>query len=237
MQDKQEIRELVWNLLESSAVVRGRSVHDRIPAFHGAQEAAERIFELDVWKEARVIKCNPDQPQRPLRKRALEDGKILYMAVPRLRQEACFVELDPAAIGASPAQASTIAGAFRYGRPVKVEEMQHVDLVISGSVAVNWAGARVGKGGGFADLEYGLAMAAGILDPTTPVVTTVHELQLLDDELPSTPHDVPLDYLATPERLIRCSGESPKPLGIYWDDLNEKKISEIPVLQRLRESR
>ncbi len=227
----------MWNLLESSAVVRGKSVHDRIPAFHGAQEAAERIFELDVWKKARVIKSNPDQPQRPLRKKALEDGKILYMAVPRLRREECFVELDPAAIGASPAQASTISGAFRYGRPVKVEEMRQVDLVISGSVAVNRTGTRVGKGGGFADLEYGLARAAGILDSKTPVITTVHELQLLEEELPSTLHDVPLDYLATPDELVRCSGEAPKPLGIYWDDLDEKKISEIPVLRRLRESR
>lgn len=237
MQDKQAIREFMWNLLESSAVVRGKSVHDRIPAFHGAQEAAERIFELDVWKKARVIKSNPDQPQRPLRKKALEDGKILYMAVPRLRREECFVELDPAAIGASPAQASTISGAFRYGRPVKVEEMRQVDLVISGSVAVNRTGTRVGKGGGFADLEYGLARAAGILDSKTPVITTVHELQLLEEELPSTLHDVPLDYLATPDELVRCSGEAPKPLGIYWDDLDEKKISEIPVLRRLRESR
>lgn len=227
----------MWNLLESSAVVRGKSVHDKIPAFHGAQEAAERIFELDVWKKARVIKSNPDQPQRPLRKKALEDGKILYMAVPRLRREECYVELDPAAIGASPAQASTISGALRYGRPVKVEEMRQVDLVISGSVAVNRTGTRVGKGGGFADLEYGLARAAGILDPATPVLTTVHELQLLEEELPSTLHDVPLDYLATPDELVRCSGEAPKPLGIYWDDLDEKKISEIPVLRRLRESR
>ena len=62
--------------------------------------------------------------------------------------------------------------------------------MISGSVAVNRLGARVGKGGGFADLEYGLAIAAGIISPQTPVISTVHPIQVLEEKLPCTHHDV-----------------------------------------------
>ena len=47
-----------------------------------------------------------------------------------------------------------------------------------GSVAVGEDGARLGKGGGFADLEFALASAAGLIGPDTLCVTTVHEIQL-----------------------------------------------------------
>ena len=135
----------------------------------------------------------------------------------------------------TPAQASTISGAFRHGRAVFVAEMRPVDLVISGSVAVNRAGVRVGKGGGYADLEYGLATAAGIVTPDTPVLTTIHPMQLLAEDLPRTDHDVPLDYAVTPDEIIHCNGQLPHPRGIYWQDLEEKKIAAIPLLQKLRE--
>ena len=61
-------------------------------------------------------------------------------------------------------------------------------------------------------------------------------MQLLAEDLPRTDHDVPLDYAATPEETIQCSGNLPHPRGIYWQDLEEKKIAAIPLLQKLRES-
>jgi 5-formyltetrahydrofolate cyclo-ligase len=237
MRDKWAIRESVWTALEQAGVVRTKNVHDKIPHFKGDEEAARRVFDLEVWRQARVIKSNPDKAQRPLRQRALEEGKVVYMAVPRLRDERCFVELDPARLDTTPAKASTISGASRYGRPVYVEEMRPVDLVISGSVAVNREGVRIGKGGGFADLEYGLAVAAGIVSPDTPVISTVHSMQVLDEDLPITHHDVPLDYVVTPEETITCPRRVPHPQGIYWEDLDEKKIAEIPLLRKLREAR
>jgi len=82
---------------------------------------------------------------------------VLYMGVPRLRSERCIIELDPTMLTAPPANAETVKGAFTYGKLVHFEDMRQVDLVISDSVAVNRQGTRIGKGGGFADLEYGLA--------------------------------------------------------------------------------
>ena len=235
MRSKDEVREAVWSAMEEARAAHTRKLHDRIPHFRGCEEAAERVGELEAWQNAQVIKGNPDKAQRPLRQLALEQGKTLYMAVPRLRQEQCFVELDPSAIGTTPAEASTISGAFRWGRPVYVEEMRPVDLVISGSVAVNRMGTRVGKGGGFADLEYGLAIAAGVVSPDTPVVSTVHPMQVLDEELPYTRHDVFLDYVVTADEIIECGCDMPRPSGIYWDDLTRQKIRQIPLLKKLQE--
>ena len=235
MRSKDEVREAVWSAMEEARAAHTRKLHDRIPHFRGCEAAAERVGGLEAWQNAQVIKGNPDKAQRPLRQLALEQGKTLYMAVPRLRQEQCFVELDPSAIGTTPAEGSTISGAFRWGRPVYVEEMRPVDLVISGSVAVNRMGTRVGKGGGFADLEYGLAIAAGVVSPETPVVSTVHPMQVLDEELPYTRHDVFLDYVVTADEIIECGCDMPRPSGIYWDDLTPQKIRQIPLLKKLQE--
>ena len=237
MRDKWAIREEVWTALETARVVRGRSVHDKIPHFIGCDDAALQVNELPEWQAARAVKSNPDQAQRPLRQLALEQGKLLYMAVPRLKDERVFIELDPTRPEVDPKKASTISGAFRVGRPVYVSEMQPVDLVVSGSVAVNRQGVRIGKGGGFADLEYGLAAAAGILTPQTPVISTVHAMQVLEEDLPWTQHDVPLDIVITVDEVIRCdrgSVDLPRPQGIYWEDLDERKIRSIPLLVKLR---
>ena len=237
MRDKWAIREAMWTALETARVVRGKSVHDKIPNFIGSEQAAALASELPEWEAAHAIKSNPDQAQRPLRQLALEQGKLLYMAVPRLRDERVFIELDPTRPEVVPAKAATISGAFRVGRPVYVHEMQPIDLVISGSVAVNRQGVRIGKGGGFADLEYGLVAAAGVVKPGTPVISTVHPMQLLGEDLPRTQHDVPLDIVVTTEAVIRCNSDEtalPRPTGIYWDDLDERKIRSIPLLVKLR---
>lgn len=236
MNDKDYFRNLVWNAMLESGAARSKQVYDRIPDFYGSEEAARLVFTLTAWQNAKAVKSNPDRPQRPLRQRALEEGKVLYMAVPRLRSEQCFIELDPERISVSPAKAATIKGAFDCGKLVSFEEMRPVDLVISGSIAVNRQGTRIGKGGGFADLEYGLAAAAGVVKPETPVVTTVHGVQLLDENLPSNQHDVPLDYVVTPAEIILCQSDTPKPVGIYWEDLEESKISEIPLLRKLKQT-
>ena len=234
MRDKMAVREEVWTALERYGAVGAKNVHNKIPDFHGAETAAQQLFELDIWNQAQVVKSNPDRPQRPIRQRALEEGKVLYMAVPRLRQEQCFLRLDPAVLETLPGRASTIAGAFRHGKLVYIEEMLQVDLVVSGSVAVNRQGTRIGKSGGFADLEYALAAAAGIIRRGTPVITTVHWSQVLEEELPSARHDVCLDYILTPGETILCTGNAPRPEGIYWEDLDEAKISQIPALQKMQ---
>jgi 5-formyltetrahydrofolate cyclo-ligase len=67
----------------------------KIPNFLGAEAAAEQLAALPAWAEAHVLKANPDKAQRAVRARALTEGKVLYMAVPRLAEELPFYLLDP----------------------------------------------------------------------------------------------------------------------------------------------
>src|SRR5438552_15731178 len=102
---------------------------DRSPTFPGAERAAERLPESPEWKAATRLKCNPDAAQRPVRLRALREGKLVFMAVPRLREERCFLRLDPAKLGHRVAEAATIAGAARLGAPVPPESLGPNDRV------------------------------------------------------------------------------------------------------------
>lgn len=235
---KHDLRELVWETLRAAGVARFPGARGRIPNFTGAERAAERLRDTDVWSAARTVKANPDSPQWPVRQRALEDGKTVFMAVPRLRDERPFLRLEPDALEVSPRAASSIRGAARHGIPTAVEELEPVDVVIVGCVAAERSGARLGKGGGFADLEFALGSAAGLIGPDVTVVTTVHPLQVLDDAtIPMTGHDVPLDVIVTPDEVIRCRRRRDRPRGVRWDDLSPTKIAEIPLLARLHETR
>jgi 5-formyltetrahydrofolate cyclo-ligase len=212
-------------------------LHDRIPNFAGAQEAARRLTELPEWQAARRIKCNPDAPQRAVRLAALRQGKTVVMAVPRLRAERCFLRLDPRALRGSLAEAATIKGASTLGVAVLPREIGRIDLVVAGSVAVDETGARLGKGGGYSDLEWALARSLGLVDDGTPVVTTVHELQVLREAIPMTAHDVPLDLVVTPERVIHVRRRSRRPAAIIWKELSAEQLAEMPALARLARRR
>ncbi|PVZ03431.1 5-formyltetrahydrofolate cyclo-ligase [Actinomycetospora cinnamomea] len=229
------MRQRVWDALREQKLARFPGAHGRIPNVVGAEAAAERLRGTEVWQRARTLKCNPDAAQWPVRQRALSDGKTVYMAVPRLAEEHPFFLLDPEHLADTPRKASSIKGASRSAHPVPVEDLEPVDLVVTGCVAVAEDGARLGKGGGFSDLEFAVASRAGLVAADTPVVTTVHEQQIVaPGEIPVTDHDVRLDLLVTPDRVVTCTREPRHPGRIDWDELTEEKIATIPLLRRLR---
>jgi 5-formyltetrahydrofolate cyclo-ligase len=234
---KQEIRERVWRSLEIHGAARFPGAKGRIPNFPGAEAAALRVSTLPEWKRARVVKANPDAPQVALRRMALREGKLVYMAVPRLRGERPFVALDPARLGPVGPKAASIKGAAAHGQAVSLDEMLPIDLIICGSVAVNGRGTRLGKGGGYSDLEYGMLRERGLVGEETCIITTVHPLQVVPHELPSLPHDITLDCIVTPEGPLRCASGRPRPRGTYWDCLDEERIAAIPVLGELKRAR
>ena len=168
MRPKEDIREGIWKLLVEKQVARFPGAEGKIPNFIGAEACAKVLAETRIWKSANVLKMNPDSPQRAIRQRALAEGKIIYMAVPRLSSGKPFIELDPKKLQCSPYVASSIKGAAKFGRPVSLEEVRKIDLIICGSVVVNRSGARVGKGGGYSDLEFALLTEEKKLGPKIP---------------------------------------------------------------------
>jgi 5-formyltetrahydrofolate cyclo-ligase len=234
---KAALRDEVWTALTEARAARFPGARNRISNFVGAEAAAERLRATAEWARAATLKANPDSAQLPVRQRALEDGRTVYMAVPRLAEPEPFFLLDPAHLADPPRKAASIAGASRSARRVVAAELEPVDLVVTGCVAVGADGARLGKGGGFADLEFALATAAGLIGPATLVVTTVHELQVRSaGEIPTAVHDAPVDLVVTPERVIDCRPRrGPRPTdGIRWAELTEEKIAAIPLLAALR---
>ena len=237
---KDKLRAEVWSALKREGVSR-RDPFGRIPAFVGSEKAAERLAALPVWQRAEVIKCNPDEPQAPVRLRALQDRKRLYMAVPRLTDLRCFVELTAEQLRKRSIpfeRAARARQALRCGRLVTFEEMQPIDLVVTGCVAVTREGGRTGKGAGFADLELGMLREAGLVRPDTPVVTTVHQLQVVSDSrLPMQAHDWALDVIVTPQQVIETHTTPPRPRGLDWSAVRPDQLRTIPVLRKLRASR
>ncbi|MGZ8667329.1 MAG: 5-formyltetrahydrofolate cyclo-ligase [Solirubrobacterales bacterium] len=234
MRTKEQVRRSVWKAMDREGVSRFPGAEGRIPNYAGAKLAAQKLAANRSWKRARVIKVNPDSPQTHARRIALEEGKTLIMAVPRLRDMHPFRLLDPRKLTEKQKrEAATIKGALRHGKIAAEEELPEIDFVLTGSVAVNLSGARVGKGGGFSDLEYGLLIEAGKIDDHTTVATTVHPIQILREHLPTTEHDLPVDLVATPRAVIEVERQYPRPRGILWNHLQPPQIREIPILERM----
>ncbi|CAM4178630.1 5-formyltetrahydrofolate cyclo-ligase [Nocardiopsis rhodophaea] len=229
-QAKQAVRDRVWRLLEHEGAVPSDS-YGTIPGFHGAEATAERLAELEVWKNAGVIKANPDWAQLPIRIRALQDDKLLYMAVPRMASLRPFYLIDPVSLSLPPEEAATKEAAAQVARRVGVDEMRPIDVVICGSVAVNRSGARIGKGAGYSDLEVALLIEAGLVTEQTTIVAPVHQLQVIDEEIPESAHDFSVDIIVTPGEVIQCEGRR-RPSGIVWEDLATDKVAAIPVLSK-----
>jgi 5-formyltetrahydrofolate cyclo-ligase len=234
---KDALREEIWSLLKQ----HGASPSDpfgHIPDFIGSDQAADRLAALPIWVQAQVVKANPDTAQAPARLRALRDGKTLYMAVPRLVDARCFVELIGADLtkrGIDFAGVAHWQGALEHGRLVLFEEMLPIDLVLTGCVAVTRAGGRTGKGAGFADLELGMLRQFNLLRPGAPIITTVHPLQIVDDlRVPMQRHDSALDWIVTPDEVIETRTAYPQPAGIDWDAVQPDQYAAIPALRELR---
>lgn len=231
MSDKEQLRQKVWELLsEKNAGAFPFPLEGRIPNFKGAHDAARRLSELPVWRRAQTIKSNPDSPQLKVRELALSNGKRLFMTVPRLRARKPFREiiLDR---DTKPRKAVSISGSKKYGKPRSPRELPEIDLIIAGSVAVHPDGRRLGKGGGYSDLEFALAREAGKITDQTVIATTVHPLQVTEQEIPFEAHDIPVDYIVTPEQTIKANTGYERPRGIVPQLLSRKYREEIPVLK------
>lgn len=235
--EKDKLRTEIWSLLkQEKASIRDPFGH--IPNFVGAEKAAEKLAALPIWQQAKTIKCNPDSPQIPVRLQALKDGKRLYMAVPKLTNTRCFVDLTAENLrqrNVELEEGAIARQALKFGQLVSFAEMQPIDLVMVGCVAVTRNGGRTGKGAGFADLELAMLKIFGLVQSNTPIVTTVHPLQIVaDSRLPMQAHDWALNWIATPFEVIATNANYPRPTGLDWDNIRPEQYQKIPILRKLK---
>jgi 5-formyltetrahydrofolate cyclo-ligase len=194
---KESVRKMIWETMKNEGISKN-ACHGHIPDFKGSGIAADLLRTTFEWKDATTIFVSPDTAQTHVRENVLLDKKQLIMASPRLLNG--YLEVKPEDVSGSEEEASTIDGAFKYGE--KVESFPKVDMVVEGSVAVDINGGRLGKGGGYGDMEISFLLNEVLIDLITPIVTTVHKVQLIGN-VPLESHDQKINMVVTPERVIR----------------------------------
>ncbi|CAD5114658.1 DgyrCDS3708 [Dimorphilus gyrociliatus] len=236
---KQAIREKVWEHFESNDIAANPiPVKNRIPNFKTSAAACDKLAELEVFTKANIIKVNPDKPQQQIRFRTLECNKTLLVPTPRLAR-GLFNRIEPPANANKKVlrTCSSTIGLKHYKTQIGLDTNVKLDLLVVGSVAVSPTGVRIGKGEGFADLEYALLGTVGAITPETLIVTVVHESQVIDiPESLVQPHDFGVDMIVTPTQVIEVKPRKERPTPkIDWSILTVEKYRATGILKQLRE--
>ncbi|XP_060109906.1 methenyltetrahydrofolate synthase domain-containing protein [Heteronotia binoei] len=234
---KWDIRQKIWDYMEASNLADfPRPVHHRIPNFKGSFLMCHCVQKWEAFEKAREVKVDPDKPLEGVRLATLQAGKTLLVPTPRLRT-GLFNRIvpPPGAAKVTLRKCATSQGVRDFSVPVELDANVRVDLVVVGSVAVSEKGWRIGKGEGYADMEYAMMVSMGAVREDTVVVTAVHDCQVVDipEELLGE-HDLTVDYILTPTRVIRTGCARPKPQGIFWHKVSSETLEKIPVLKNLR---
>ncbi|KAL6478784.1 hypothetical protein MHYP_G00122170 [Metynnis hypsauchen] len=225
---KWDIRQKVWDNFPGT--------NHKIPNFKGSSGACHKIVTLEVFNKTRKVKVDPDKTLEAARLAVLKARKTLLVPTPRLRT-GLFNKIVPPQNATKEALqvCSTSQGLKEFSVPISLGSRVQVDLIVVGSVAVSEKGYRIGKGEGYADMEYAIMASIGAVKESTVVVTVVHDCQVVDiPERLTESHDLTVDYIITPSRIIKTGCQLPKPQGIIWSKLNAEMLEKIPILKQLR---
>ncbi|KEZ47586.1 5-formyltetrahydrofolate cyclo-ligase [Metabacillus indicus] len=228
---KDDIRQNKWQRLEDEKLGGFPfPLKNRIPNFKGAAAAAELVSQMDIYKKAEVVKINPDAPQLPLRARVIKDGKTLLVPTPRLKAGFIMLKREWVPPGEE-RKAVSLKNIRQYGKEITLSELPKVDLFVAGSVAVHKDGRRIGKGEGYSDREYAIMRELG--NPDMPVISTIHSIQVTDEDFKVDTYDLPVDYIVTEQGIIETDTPYKKPDGIQWNLVTEDEKKEMPVLMEV----
>jgi 5-formyltetrahydrofolate cyclo-ligase len=133
--------------------------------------------------------------------------------------------------------ASMLDGMERVARHITLAEigrLKKIDLMVTGTGAINHQGLRFGNGHGFFDLEWAMLYTIGAIDGSTQTVAVVHKCQVLQEELIGEEWDTGCDFIVTNERVVEVEGASKPICGILWDKLQDEMLEDIEPLRELK---
>ncbi|MDZ7600358.1 MAG: 5-formyltetrahydrofolate cyclo-ligase [Hoeflea sp.] len=235
-------RQRIWDRLKSVARPDTRfhmQFADFIPDFEGVEAATDRICALPAYQACQLAFVTPDNSMTELRRRLIVQRVPLVTATYNIQRGFLYIAPDAVPEGAEH-YAAWLDGIEHFARPVTLEEIAGLgrfDLMATGASAVSADGVRFGKGHGFFDLEWGMFTDLGLAMDTTPVAAIVHDVQVVEDHLQMNATDIPVDFIATPSRLIRVERQERRPRGMKWDLLTAQEIQEMPPLRELARMR
>ncbi len=211
-----------------------------ITDFRGSGEATQRLVELPEWRNAARIFVTPDNSTQLLREAAILQGKEMIMTTYGIRRGSVLVTREMVPEGQE-VYAATLVGMERYGRPLRtVEDLEtagRLDLMATGALAISLVhGGRAGKGAGWFDAEWGIWGALRLIQPDTPVIGIVHDIQVVPEDFPLDPWDCHINIIVTPSKVIRLPATI-QPHGILWDQITThgqiQWLAAIPYMRQL----
>lgn len=249
---KNILREQVWQAVDQF-VAGPKPVKGRIPNFKGAKEAARILTRTKEFKRAKVIKVHPSLNATSLREYILRSGKTLLVP-PLPGHDFLYFRVDPDAIRNEKYNwAAQKRGFNQIGVRLQLKDIPKIDLFVTAATVVSKEGCRAGKGKGYGEVEWAICNEIGIVDCSTPVATLVHDVQVVDSKKFTIDmmeyHDLPVDIIATPTKLIRCQPlnckdnyensvtSKPtllKPKSILWDKIDKQMMDDIGALKSLK---
>lgn len=214
-------------------------VDEFVPEFDGIEECVRQLVDRIEYRSARHLFVTPDNSTERVRRRALDDGKVVVVST--YGQRRGMVLLDPAEIPPERRElASTLDGMERCGQSLSLDDLRDlppIELIVTGAFAVTPQGIHVDSNADYFDLEWGLLAELNLVSDATRVVALVHAAQVIDVPLALEPHEIALDLLITSEGLIATGQVHDRPKGVAWEDLADEVVETTPYLRQLAPSR
>jgi 5-formyltetrahydrofolate cyclo-ligase len=243
-------RQQVWPRLSEVAIPDSHfhlDFHSFIADFQGSSVATDRLSSHPCFIQADTIFITPDNCLRELRYAALLAGKTVLVTTYGIRRG--FVLLDPKVIQSEErlrlasyldGMEDPSSGAMRISLTQMLQVDMKIDLMVTGTGAINLSGIRFGKGHGFFALEWGMLSSLSMVNADTTCVAVVHDCQVIDAMLRPEVLDTVCDLIFTPTRVINTHLSSscrvPKPnCGVLWHRLQATMLEDIPPLKELQE--
>jgi 5-formyltetrahydrofolate cyclo-ligase len=209
-----------------------------IADFRGSDDANLKLAELPCFKEAKVVFITPDNCLEKLRLLALQMGKSVLITTYAIRRGFWLLKPDLGSDASNLKYASTLDGMEKMAQQVSLSDIKRlgikVDLMVTGTGAINTEGIRFGKGHGFFDLEWAMLYTIGAVKLETRTFAIVHDCQVLEEPLTAEEFDTVCDTVITPTRVIEVPEAKKPECGILWEKLAPGMFESIPPLQELK---
>ena len=235
-EDQDRLRSHVWPELRKVArphAVLGFDFDNFIADFEGSRRCADRLAELPAYEAASAVFVTPDDSTDHIRRRTLEDGKVLVVSTFGITDG--FRLIDPTDLPeGGPEQASNLTWIHDVAPLVSLSSLSGIgiSLLVTGAGAVVDGGIRLGKGHGYFDLEWAMLSEIGALAEEPTVVGVVHDCQRLAVDVMTADHDVPLDSVVTPSGVEHFD-VSRGPGRVLWGQLAMAKAMTMPPVVEL----
>jgi len=219
--------------MNSKESLRQRLQQNLFSAGRGGGKIAEQLRRQDLYRQARAIFSTPAALLHQVRINCLLDNKYLVLPTPGLK-EGFFCIMPHTVPVRQLGMAITENGLRRFGRRLGPGEKYNIDLLLTGAVAVDQEGGRLGNGTGYFDLSCALLSANGWLADNHHVLAAVEPTQQVTEPLPREPWDVAMTGLVTVAGCYLFGDQGCKEYPIFWQQLSLGRIKRITPLWQLR---